>query len=173
MTLLEFKTLLQNNPTKLFQVVLPHGDAVPISFHITEVGRVEKTFFDCGGQLHTRSTAQLQVWVGPDEDHRIQAGKMAEILERSRAVVPNDGLALELEYEMENGFVSQFPVGGFSVSGDAVVLQLGERHTECLAPELCLAPSVSNAASKAAPIALTMISSDANGGCGCGPSGCC
>lgn len=163
MTLFEFKTLLHQNRETLFQVVLPHGDAVPVSFHITEVGRVEKTFLDCGGKLHTRSTVQLQVWVGPDEDHRIQAGKMADILERSGQVVPDDSLELELEYEREDGFVSQFPVGDFEVSDEAVVLHLGVRHTECLAPELCIVPSTSQ------PIALSVVSN----GCGCGPSGCC
>jgi hypothetical protein len=160
MTLLEFKTLLHENRDKLFQIVLPQGDAVPISFHITEVGRVEKTFLDCGGKLHTRKTCQLQVWVGPDVDHRIQAGKMVDILERSSAVVPDDSLPLELEYEA--GFVSQFPVDGFSISEDAVVLELGTRHTECLAPELCIVPSTS---------ALPMVA-DSSTSC-CGTSGCC
>jgi hypothetical protein len=167
MTLSEFKSLLQENRGKLFQVALPTGDAVPISFHITEVGRVEKTFVDCGGKLHTRKTCQLQVWVGPDEDHRIQAGKMADILDRSGEVVPDDSLPLELEYEMENGFVSQFPVASFAVSDDAVVLEMGVRHTECLAPELCIVPA---AAAPSQSIALTMAPAN---GCGCGPAGCC
>ena len=170
MTLQEFKSLLQDNRGKLFQVVLPTGDAVPVSFHITEVGRVEKTFVDCGGKLHTRKTAQLQVWVGPDEDHRIQAGKMADILDRSVEIVPDDTLPLELEYEMENGFVSQLPVAGFSTSDEAVVLELGVRHTECLAPELCIVPAPTATQS----VALTMAPSGAaSNGCGCGPSGCC
>lgn len=166
MTLSEFKFLLQDNRGRLFQVALPTGDRVPISFHITEVGRVEKTFLDCGGTLRNRSTVQLQIWVGPDEDHRIQAGKMADILERSSQVVPDDSLPLEMEYELENGFVSQFPVADHSVSDDAVVLHLGVRHTECLAPELCIVPA------KSTPIALSMVASDTNG-CGYGPSGCC
>ncbi len=164
MTLQEFKALLQENRGKLFHVALPAGDAVPISFHITEMGRVEKTFVDCGGKMHIRKTAQLQVWVGPDEDHRIQAGKMADILDKSGQIVPDDTLPLELEYEMENGFVSQFPVAGFSSSDDAVVLELGVRHTECLAPEMCIVP----APSKSVP--LTMAPAN---GCGCGPAGCC
>ncbi len=170
MTLQEFKALLQDNRGKLFQVALPTGDQVPISFHITEVGRVEKTFLDCGGTLRNRSTIQLQVWVGPDEDHRIQAGKMADILERSGAVVPDDTLPLEMEYEMENGFVSQFPVADFAISEEAVVLHLGVRHTECLAPELCIVPA-NVPTSKS--FSLTMAPVAETNGCGCGPSGCC
>ncbi len=164
MTLSQFKILLQDNRGKLFQVALPTGDQVPISFHITEVGRVEKTFLDCGGKLHTRSTAQLQVWVGPDEDHRIQAGKMADIVERSGQVVPDATLPLEMEYELENGFVSQFPVADFDVSEEAVVLHLGVRHTECLALDVCCPPIPAPDS-----VSLSMApSSD----CGCGPS-CC
>ena len=169
MTLREFKTLLQDNRGRLFQVALPTGEGVPISFHITEVGRVEKTFLDCGGTLRNRSTAQLQVWVGPDEDHRIQAGKMADILERSGQVVPDDILPLEIEYEMESGFVSQFPVAGFAVSNDAVVLHLGVRHTECLAPELCITPA--NVPAFKSSLSLEPVIE--TNGCGCGPSGCC
>ena len=67
MTLQEFKSLLRENSGKLFQVVLPTGDAVPISFHITEVGRVEKTFLDCGGKLHTRQTCLLYTSDAADE----------------------------------------------------------------------------------------------------------
>lgn len=166
MTLQEFKSLLHQNRGKLFQVVLPQGDAVPVSFHITEVGRVEKTFLDCGGKLHTRQTAQLQVWVGPDQDHRIQAGKMADILDKSSEVVPDPSLPLELEYEREDGFVSQFPVADFEVSEDAVVLHLGVRHTECLAPELCIVPAPMD--SKPFGLAMAPLNS-----CGCGPAGCC
>lgn len=162
MTLQEFKALLHENRASLFQVVLPHGDAVPISFHITEVGRVEKTFLDCGGKMHTRRTCQLQVWVGPDEDHRIQAGKMADILDRSGAIVPDDTLPLELEYEREDRFVSQFPVADFEVTRDSVILRLGVRHTECLAPELCIVP---------APLSLELAMAPSSG-CGCGPAGC-
>ncbi len=142
---------------------------MPVSFHITEVGRVEKTFLDCGGKLHTRSTCQLQVWVGPDEDHRIQAGKMADILVRSAQVVPDDSLELELEYELPNGFVSQFPVADFAVSPEAVVLHLGVRHTECLAPELCVVP----ANVPAFKSSLSMAPVAESNGCGCGSSGCC
>jgi hypothetical protein len=71
MTLQEFKALLHKNRGRQFQLLLPHGAPVPVQFHITEVGRVEKTFVDCGGTLRTRRTCQLQVWIGPDDDHRI------------------------------------------------------------------------------------------------------
>lgn len=143
---------------------------MPVQFHITEIGRVEKTFFDCGGTLRTRTTCQMQVWVGPDDNHRIQTDKMAKMLERCAEIVPDESLNLELEYEMESGFVSQFPVGGFEVSEHAVVLHLGVRHTECLAPELCIVPA-NVPASKG--LSLSLAPAESSNACGCGPAGCC
>ena len=49
MTLSELKSLLAAHPQRAFRLLLPDGDPVPVSFHITEVGRVHKSFLDCGG----------------------------------------------------------------------------------------------------------------------------
>ena len=151
MKLHEFKALLEANREKQFLLQLPNDKTVPQSFHITEVGLVSKTFIDCGGKVHTVQTCQLQAWIGPDVDHRIEAGKMADILKISAAIVPNDALDLEVEYE--DDIISQYPVAGAIVTDDAVTLQLTTKHTDCLAKELCLVPSAES--------------------CGCGPSGCC
>jgi hypothetical protein len=163
MTLSQFKTLLQNNRDKGFRLVLPDQNAVPISFHITEVAFVQKTFIDCGGTMRDTRTCQLQAWVGPDEDHRIAAGKMADVLGRAASFLPSDDLELEIEYE--SGQISQYPVAGAQVSDEFVTLHLTTKHTACLAPEKCIVP-----APKAGSIALEMAPVNA---CGCGPSGCC
>src|SRR4051794_25101881 len=73
-----FKTLLEAHRTKQFRLVLPNTNAIPVSFHITEVAHMQKRFIDCGGKLHTTDTCQLQVWLGSDTDHRLLAGKMAD-----------------------------------------------------------------------------------------------
>lgn len=151
MQLQEFKALLEANRDKQFLLQLPNETTVPQSFHITEVGLVNKTFIDCGGKVHTVQTCQLQAWIGPDVDHRLEAGKMADILNIAKSIVPNDDLDLEIEYEDE--IISQYPVLEASVSDEAVTLHLTTKHTDCLAKELCLVP--------------------AQGGCGCGPTGCC
>lgn len=139
MKLHEFKTLLQANPDKQFLLQLPDGQSVPQSFHITEVGLISKTFIDCGGKVHTRQTCQLQAWIGPDIDHKIEAGKMAAILDKASAIVPSDFLELEIEYEDET--ISQYPVADAVVSEAAVTLQLTTKHTDCLAKELCIVPA--------------------------------
>jgi hypothetical protein len=132
------KALLEANREKQFLLQLPDGKSVPQSFHITEVGLVSKTFIDCGGKVHTTQTCQLQAWIGPDFDHRIEAGKMADILKISQSIVPNDFLDLEVEYEDE--VISQYPVSRAEVTDESVTLHLTTKHTDCLAKELCIVP---------------------------------
>ncbi len=160
MKLSQFTNLLQTHSDKPFHLVLPGAGVVPVSFHITEVGHVTKKFIDCGGKLHTVQTCQLQAWLGNDTDHRLLAGKMAGVLTLAEAkgVLPA-GEDLDVEIEYEDAVLSQYPVAGYSVTADAVVLTLSAKHTDCLAKESCL-PSLPMAAG-------------ATAGCGCGPSGCC
>ncbi len=139
MKLAQFKALLEANRDKQFLLQLPDGQAVPRAFHITEVGAVSKTFIDCGGKVHNVQTCQLQAWIGPDVDHRIEAGKMADILQKSEAILPDDFLDLEIEYEDQ--IISQYPVSQAIVSDEAVTLVLTTKHTDCLAKELCIVPS--------------------------------
>lgn len=159
MNLSELKSLLAAHPDRHFRLSLPDGEPVPVSFHITEVGRVHKTFLDCGGTLRESLTCQLQIWVGEDYDHRIETGKMAAILDKAKAYLPDESIPVEIEYE--DRVISQYTIAGHEVTADAVVLQLAHKHTECLAPELCGLPSLNRL--------------PAIGGknpC-CGPAGCC
>jgi hypothetical protein len=48
MNLSELKSLLTAYSDRHFRIALPGGGAVPVSFHVTEVGRVRKTFLACG-----------------------------------------------------------------------------------------------------------------------------
>lgn len=138
MKLKEFKMLLEDNRGKQFQIELPDQTQVPVSFHITEVGKIDKTFIDCGGKKHSVQTCQLQVWVGEDEDHRLNAGKLADILVLAKSIVPDDDIDLEFEYE--DKVISQYPIRNYWVSEDAVTLHLTTKHTDCLAQEICLVP---------------------------------
>ncbi|HEY0074377.1 MAG TPA: DUF6428 family protein [Abditibacteriaceae bacterium] len=147
MKLREFKSLLEANSDKQFQIVLPNHDQIPMSFHITEVGQVNKVFIDCGGKIHSVQTCQLQVWVGEDEDHRLNSGKIASILKLAQSIVPHDDIDIEIEYE--DNLISQYPIEDYTVTNEAVTLYLTHKHTDCLAKELCVVPS------------------------GCGTKGCC
>ncbi len=157
MNLSELKSLLTEHSDRFFRIALPDGNAVPVSFHVTEVGRVHKTFLDCGGKLRESITCQLQVWVGEDYDHRIETGKMAKILEKAKAYLPDETIPVEVEYE--DTVISQYTIEGHDLTDDAVVLKLAHKHTECLAPELCGLPDLRLPAIGKTPC--------------CGPSGCC
>jgi hypothetical protein len=135
MTLRELKSLFRNEQDKHFRLRLPDGSPVPGSFHITEVGRVQKTFIDCGGVLRESVVCQLQVWVGPDEDHRIEARKAAAILDKAKAFLPDESVPVEIEYE--DRVISQYTISGGDVLEDAVILTLEHKHTACLAAERC------------------------------------
>lgn len=160
MKLGSFKGLLQAHPDKQFRLVLPNQNAVPISFHITEVAHVQKRFIDCGGELHRTETCQLQAWVYTDTDHRLLAGKMAGVLNLAQKALPeNQDLDIEIEYE--DTTISQYPVASYTVTEDEVTLNLTTKHTDCLAKELCV------------PNKLPMAAGAEVAGRGCGPSGCC
>lgn len=158
MTLAELKSLLEAHPEHHFRLHLPDGSPVPVSFHITEVGRVHKEFLDCGGTRRERTTCQLQVWVGEDYDHRIETRKMAGILEKGRALLPEENVPVEIEYE--DRVISQYTIEHYELTDDAVILHLAHRHTECLAPELCGLPD------------LRLPAIGGKSSC-CGPSGYC
>lgn len=140
MQLKELKSLLAENADRHFRIRLPEGDAIPQSFHVTEIGHVRKTFLDCGGTRRETETCQLQVWVGEDYNHRIETGKMASILERGKTVLPDDSVPVEIEYE--DHVISQYTITGHVITDNAVILALAHKHTECLAPELCGLPSI-------------------------------
>lgn len=140
MLLKELKSLLTEYSDKHFRIRLPEGNAIPLSFHVTEVGHVRKTFLDCGGTKRETETCQLQIWVGEDYDHRIETGKMAAILEKGKMVLPDDSVPVEIEYEDQ--VISQYTIKDHEMTDDAVILQLAHKHTECLAPELCGLPAI-------------------------------
>ena len=158
MKLFELKSLLSDYSDRLFRIALPDGNSIPISFHVTEVGRLDKTFLDCGGKLRESTTCQLQIWVGEDYEHRIETGKMASILQKAMSLLPDDSIPVEIEYE--DRVISQYTIDGYELNDDAVILKLTNKHTECLAPELCGLPS------------LRLPAIGAKASCG-GPNGCC
>ena len=136
MKLFAFERLLQAHADKFFHLVLPDQNPVPVSFHITEVAHVQKRFIDCGGKLHAVNTCQLQVWLGEDAGHRLQAGKMAAVLRLAQKVLPQ-GEDLDIEIEYEDALISQYRVADYAVTPQAVVLHLAAKHTDCLAKETC------------------------------------
>ena len=132
--------LLVAHPKHHLQFILHDGGRIPIHAHITEVGRIDKTFLDCGATVRKISNLSLQAWVAEDTDHRLPAGKLAEIIDRAAPIIGNEDLDVELEYE--DGLISQFPVESGTIAETTIVFTLRSKHTDCLAKEICLPPSL-------------------------------
>ena len=64
------------NQLETIEFKLPNGDLVPRHFHVTEVGKVSKTFIDCGGTLRQESLINFQLWEADDYDHRLHPEKL-------------------------------------------------------------------------------------------------
>lgn len=115
--------------------MLPDGRFVPGHFHVTEVGRVQKDFIDCGGTRRSTTSCVLQVWVADDTDHRLAAGKLAGIMEVAAPLLGSEELPVEVEYE--SGVVSQYPIGRAEATPSGLLFELRTKHTACLAPQKC------------------------------------
>lgn len=136
MTIAEFKNQLRQSPAAALPFQLPDGGLIPVHAHVTEVGRVDKTFVDCGGTLRRVNSCLLQTWVADDTEHRLAPGKLADILDRAAGILQSDELPVEIEYE--DFVVSQFPVSAAEAVNDALVFSLVTKHTDSLAKEACI-----------------------------------
>lgn len=138
MNLAEFKRHLRLNPSAELRFQLPDGGMIDAHAHITEVGRVDRTFVDCGGTVRKVSSCLLQSWVADDVEHRLLPGKLADILTKAAPILRDEEIPVEIEYE--DNVVSQFPITGAAIGNGAMVFTLGTRHTDCLAKDVCIAP---------------------------------
>ena len=153
MNISTFRDHLTGHPEHVLTFVLPDGGHIPAHFHITEAGRVDKSFIDCGATVRRTATCSLQAWVADDLNHRFTPDKLANVLNVAAPLFRGDDLEVEIEYE--DGFLSQFPVLEATTEGRSLLFHLGTKHTDCLAKDVCLPASPSAE------------------GDGCGSTGCC
>lgn len=132
----EFRQHLQNAPDHELCFVLPDGGRIPVHAHITEVGRTDRRFLDCGGTTRHIASCTLQTWTADDVDHRLLPGSLVTILNKAAKVLETDDLDVEIEYE--DGILSQFPVLSSESDSQTLYFKLGLKHTDCLAKEICL-----------------------------------
>ena len=131
MLLSEVKRALQTVDSVLFQ--LDSGAAVPIHFHVTEVGSVIKNFIDCGGTVRTEQFVGFQLWEADDFEHRLAPAKLLKIIADSERILGlQDG---EVEVEYQAGTVGKY---GLSFDGSRFVLE--SKTTNCLAQDRCGIP---------------------------------
>ena len=140
MQISEFKKTLSKNSYRNIRFILPTGTKAPPHAHVTEVALIEKKFIDCGGTFRTDSLCRLQTWFADDTDHRLTAGKLLAILDKSASFLGTDDLEVDVEHEAP--FVSQFPIEKVEVEDEALTIRLGIKHTACLAEDRCLPPNL-------------------------------
>lgn len=140
MLLSEFKKSLAGNPERNIRFILPTGTKVPPHAHVTEVARIDKRFIDCGGTQRTETTCRLQTWFQDDTDHRLTAGKLLSILDKSASFLETENLEVEVEHEAP--FITQFPIETVDANGDSINIKLGIKHTACLAEDKCCPPNL-------------------------------
>ena len=78
---------------------LPGGEKVPGHFHVTEIGKVEKNFIDCGGKIRKEEKISFQLWEANDYDHRLHPEKLVHIIELSEKQLELQDLEIEVEYQ--------------------------------------------------------------------------
>ncbi|GGG48053.1 DUF6428 family protein [Bizionia arctica] len=131
MKLSEIKKHLSNLETIAFQ--LPDGTLVPSHFHVTEVGKIDKHFIDCGGSVRKESVINFQLWEENDYDHRLHPEKLVNIIELSENVLSLDDLEIEVEYQGET-------IGKFGLDFNGTQFLLTNTQTDCLAKDKCGIP---------------------------------
>ena len=127
--------ILEDNSGSEFHFMLPSGDLVPSHFHVTEVGRVQKNFIDCGGTKRELVSCMLQVWTANDTHHRLIAGKLAKILRMALPVLGSMSLPVEVEYGED--VAAQYSLADVEITSFGGLLKLTGKKTDCLAPDKC------------------------------------
>ena len=157
MTLSEIKARLSNLDTIGFQ--LPNGEMVPRHFHVTEVGKINKSFIDCGGTVRNEEVVSFQLWEANDYDHRLHPEKLVHIIELSEKVLGLPDAEIEVEYQGDT-------IGKFGLDFDGKHFLLMSKQTDCLARDKCGIPR------EKPRIRLSQLAMAKTNGCEPG-SGCC
>lgn len=131
----ELNQLLNAHPNASLRFILPSGDPIPAHFHVTEVGRVEKSFIDCGGTHRVTTACLLQIWTAQDIEHRLNGGKLATIMGMAEPILRSSEISVEVEYGAE--VASTYTIDhSLSVFGTLEFFLTG-RKTDCLAKDKC------------------------------------
>ena len=135
MNVREFSQALEANQPKTLRFALPSGQLVPVHFHVTEVGRVDRTFIDCGGTRRSTSSCLIQIWHADDAEHRLQPAKLAKIMQMAKPILESDELPVEVEFG--DTIAAQYAVDHFESVFGTVTFGLVGKRTDCLAKDKC------------------------------------
>ncbi|MEX1187874.1 MAG: DUF6428 family protein [Bacteroidia bacterium] len=131
MKLSHLKTFLKDLDQVKF--VLPDGKSVPEHFHVTEVGKIEKHFIDCGGTVRKEEVINFQLWTANDYDHRLSTNKLSSIINLSEKTLNLGDNEIEVEFQSET-------IGKYGLDFQDGVFLLTSKQTDCLAKDNCGIP---------------------------------
>lgn len=132
MKLSEVKSALTQLETIAFR--LPNGELVPNHFHVTEIGKINKDFIDCGGTIRNEKVVNFQLWNANDYDHRLHPEKLVHIIELSERTLNIGNFEVEVEYQRQT-------IEKFGLDFDGTNFLLTTKQTDCLAKEKCGIPT--------------------------------
>ena len=132
MKLHQLKEILTDINTVRFQ--LPNGSMVPIHFHVTEVGLIQKKFIDCGGTIREEQLVNFQLWEADDFDHRLAPQKLKSIIESAKKTLELPDAEIEVEYQGET-------IGKYELAFNGLSFLLVNKQTACLAEDACGIPN--------------------------------
>lgn len=112
---------------------LPSGELVPEHFHVTEIGKINKQFIDCGGTIRNEEKISFQLWDANDYNHRLHPDKLTEIIELAKDKLALPDAEIEIEYQGES--IEKYEVG---FDGSNFVMH--NTQTDCLAKDKCGVP---------------------------------
>lgn len=135
MNVSELVHLLDSHRDAALHIMLPSGEFVPAHFHVTEVGRVEKRFIDCGGTRRESVSCLVQTWTADDHDHRLRAGRLSQIFGLAQPVLESSDLPVEFEFGAD--VASQYQLADVEVTPKGLLFVLAGKQTQCLAPDRC------------------------------------
>ena len=112
----------------------PDGTVVPEHFHVTEVGKVNKHFIDCGGTIRNENRVNFQLWNANDTDHRLKPGKLLKIIQLSEEKLGIEDAEIEVEYQSDT-------IGKYDLEFNGKHFILAAKNTACLASDSCGIPA--------------------------------
>ena len=158
MILSEFKNHLKNAST--IELYLPNHAQVPLHFHVTELGQIQKRFVDCGGTVRQTQNVRFQLWIANDIDHRLTPEKFLGIIEKAEQDLQMEDVEVTFEYQAET-------IQLYGLSEQQGILYLTALNTACLAPDLCMPKQVKT------KISLKDLTPDSETTTCCTPGGKC
>ncbi len=138
---------------------LPNGEMVQSHFHVTEVGKITKSFIDCGGTIRNEEVISFQLWEANDYDHRLHPEKLVHIIELSEKLLGLPDAEIEVEYQGGT-------IGKYGLDFDGHHFLLTQKLTDCLAKDKCGIPQ------EKPKVKLSQLVMTKTNGCEPG-SGCC